>query len=884
MRHRHGMPLLIALLFFVFSLTLLAQTPYLVKDIAPGSTSSAPDRLFDFKGQLLLEASEGLWISDGTEAGTSLLKNTGPIESNLLKLGGKALFVAHKYLWTTDGTSQGTAQIKKLHNDDGFIVSNLAEFNGAALFTIWEPGHRTVTLWKSDGTESGTQIIEDLCSSRCMTLSQVVVAENAAYFVTADNGFKLWKTDGTAAGTQVMRSFSVLGNLVNVNGTVFFAADDGTNGTELWKTDGSLAGTVMVKDICAGSCGGNPVLFSNAVSNGTFYFAVVDLKRGVSLWKSDGSRNGTVMVKDVVPGLTLTPTDSFASLNGKLYFAGFNTQTWTELWKTDGTTDGTVMVKDICPRCASLPSSLTTLNGTIFFAAADDTHGVELWKTDGTAEKTVMLADIKPQAGSSAPSDLIAIGNKVFFAADDGQHGRELWALDVAPLPPPPLPPAAEPVSLTPTVDSVSPVGGSGNTTFTFTFSDPSGYANLTQVQGVINGTMSYAGACSFVYYPSRNTIHVFSDDGSVRVNPGAIVGQPGTVGNSQCTIDAAAASVSASGNQLALTLPVSFSSNFVGERYIYAYAANAVARSGWQKMGSWTPVPSVPNIPAVDAVTPNASKGLAQSLTFQFSSANGYSYIEWVQGIINASPSYVSSCSFYYQRATNRLFLMNDAGDSWIGPATPGVAGTLSNTQCTIDAAKSSVSGAGSTLSLTIAATATSTVVGTQNIYGYAADHADQRSGWMLLGTWLPNPPLVATAPKAVSITNVPGLTTFVFASDNGGAYITAVQTIIATSFGYPNACSLYYFPASNQISLMNDTGDKWSTRLTLGQPGTLSNSQCTIDVASSSATVSGDNLVLNVANTYAPGFTGSRHAWGYAIDKVNAKSWTDLGSLTLQ
>ena len=50
-------------------------------------------------------------------------------------------------------------------------------------------------------------------------------------------------------GSHELRSLS---SLTNVNGTLFFAADDGTNGTELWKSDGTAAGTVLVKDINPG--------------------------------------------------------------------------------------------------------------------------------------------------------------------------------------------------------------------------------------------------------------------------------------------------------------------------------------------------------------------------------------------------------------------------------------------------------------------------------------------------------------------------------------------------------------------------------------------------------------------------------------------------------
>ena len=37
--------------------------------------------------------------------------------------------------------------------------------------------------------------------------------------------------------------------LTDVNGTLFFAADDGTNGRELWKSDGTMTGTMMIADI-----------------------------------------------------------------------------------------------------------------------------------------------------------------------------------------------------------------------------------------------------------------------------------------------------------------------------------------------------------------------------------------------------------------------------------------------------------------------------------------------------------------------------------------------------------------------------------------------------------------------------------------------------------
>ena len=69
----------------------------------------------------------------------------------------------------------------------------------------------------------------------------------------------MWKSNGTAAGTVMVKDINpgALGSspsyMINVNGTLFFRADDGTNGTELWKSDGTEAGTVMVKEINPGA-------------------------------------------------------------------------------------------------------------------------------------------------------------------------------------------------------------------------------------------------------------------------------------------------------------------------------------------------------------------------------------------------------------------------------------------------------------------------------------------------------------------------------------------------------------------------------------------------------------------------------------------------------
>ncbi len=226
-------------------------------------------------------------------------------------------------------------------------------------------------------------------------------------------------------------------SLVNVNGTMFFVANDGTNGLELWKSNGTAAGTVMVKDIRGGSGSSDPSSLTNVA--GTLYFTANDGANGEELWKSDGTTIGTVQVKNIRSGNSGSSPSSVTNLGGVLYFAANDGTNGVELWKSNGTAAGTVMVKDIRGGSGSCnPSSLTNVAGTLYFTANDGTNGVELWKSNGTAAGTVMVKDIRPGGSyatdgylnypySSYPSELTNVSGTLYFGADNGSNGRELW-------------------------------------------------------------------------------------------------------------------------------------------------------------------------------------------------------------------------------------------------------------------------------------------------------------------------------------------------------------------------------------------------------------------------------------------------------------------------
>ncbi|MES1240570.1 MAG: hypothetical protein ABUT39_03030 [Acidobacteriota bacterium] len=237
----------------------------LVRDVEPGTSSSEPAGLTDFQGKLYFSAfNQGLgrelWVSDGTEGGTDVVKairpGAGSNPSLLTVHAGRLWFFADdgehgRELWSSDGTAGGTALAVDVEPGAGSfepsLLVSLGDRLGDRLLISGRSPSQGSGIWVTDGTAAGTRKISD------RSMNGYAVFQGRAWFGSADAGSQLlWVTDGTEAGTMPFldregQPISYPGRFAVLGGHLLFTAIQTKVWRRwLWESDGTPAGTVRL--------------------------------------------------------------------------------------------------------------------------------------------------------------------------------------------------------------------------------------------------------------------------------------------------------------------------------------------------------------------------------------------------------------------------------------------------------------------------------------------------------------------------------------------------------------------------------------------------------------------------------------------------------------
>ncbi|QHT70452.1 T9SS type A sorting domain-containing protein [Rhodocytophaga rosea] len=439
--------------FLLFLPFITYSQPTLVKDINKIPLSViAPLHLTSFNGVLYFSAESSLhgrelWRSDGTDAGTYLLRDitTGINSSSpsmFTVVNNTLYFVAneihkedyinnkfehHYELWKTDGTPQGTIQVgyfpmqsPQINLYNAYPKLQLVATNNALYFTV-NNAPAGYELWKTQGSNTGKVLdVSGDPYNPFPNAYQIGAASNYIYFTASGNttGFALWRTNGSTAGTVLVKESNTIYGITSLTavGDILYFAFQDPNGQELWKSNGTPQGTQVVKATKT-ALGG---LFN---ANGLLYFTI-ETSATTQLWKSNGTAAGTVLVKD---GLVFPSIQTVVG-NTIYFISSF------QLWKTDGTTAGTVMLKSF-EQESYVSIQTSAVNNTLYVRVyVYATYELSLWKSEGTSQSTTLIQEFNPSENNVFSPFLVTLRESVYFVSEES-----LWKSNGTPTSTQPL-------------------------------------------------------------------------------------------------------------------------------------------------------------------------------------------------------------------------------------------------------------------------------------------------------------------------------------------------------------------------------------------------------------------------------------------------------------
>lgn len=366
------------------------------------------------------------WVSDGTTAGTHLVRDVhpGPTGSEITELEGRGstLFFTlagarATRLWKSDGTRAGTVRVRSL---DAAPVdpSGLYTWHRNVFFVAGKTGAGVgPALWKSDGSARGTRMVKDIRTGSPYLNPRIghFAGGHTRLYFTANDGATMgddntgiWRTDGTRTGTRYVRNIDPGRSawdaprpepeqLTTLGDRLLFTDTDCTHGQEPWSSDGTFDGTVLL-DLdprpapSPESCGSSSYPQALITFHDAFHLAARVEGRNI-LFRSDGTPAGTTPVADLPPSQYASSYFVQDAVAGDRLFLGIHNPgnlgepLVSTLWVSDGTATGTGEVHDFAAAGQTI-GSLTRSGATLFFLVGSPDGSTALWTSDGTSAGT----------------------------------------------------------------------------------------------------------------------------------------------------------------------------------------------------------------------------------------------------------------------------------------------------------------------------------------------------------------------------------------------------------------------------------------------------------------------------------------------------------------
>ncbi len=251
--------------------------------------------LFDAQQSEAGQSVYSLWAVDAATQSAVAVRNFAGRVEELAASDSVAFLVVDaaggSELWKTDGSDAGSVLVKNVNPSGDAALQDLTTVADTLFFTA-DDGIHGRELWKSDGTTSGTTLVADLTENGSSDIRDMLQVGEKLFFTKhdADGNVELWSSDGSAGGTAMIsplpgaiQNFTTQFSFpVAAGSSMFFVMSTEETGTELWVSDGTAGGTGLAVDAEPGAGSSNP--HHLAVGNNRVLFVAASNGSPTTAW------------------------------------------------------------------------------------------------------------------------------------------------------------------------------------------------------------------------------------------------------------------------------------------------------------------------------------------------------------------------------------------------------------------------------------------------------------------------------------------------------------------------------------------------------------------------------------------------------------------------
>lgn len=369
------------------------------------------------ENKILITERNNIYISDGTSAGTKLLKQMEgqTLESKAFKFNSHFMYAAKNAnysneLWITNSIDETTTKIKIAGTENPLYIHTTLKcfnLNGTILFGARNASGTQTGLWSLD---LATKTAKFIYTTRG-DLSSGEILNNKLVFMgnTIENGSNLFVTDGTPENTKVLSSTMhfassnqyELGLQKLGNSIYFFPYSQERN--RLWKTDGTVSGTEQT----------NVIIPNDFSANMLRYFPINEMIL------IENSGHTTFYLMDLFENLILLGENRLHNsieIAGKMIFPYENQKYGKELFQYHLETKEVSLFKDTMHEQGSKPiNAVATADHGLIFTAFDQYYNNQFYKIAKKGDQPEAVKISNSIYTNVPEGELFRVGNSYYI-------------------------------------------------------------------------------------------------------------------------------------------------------------------------------------------------------------------------------------------------------------------------------------------------------------------------------------------------------------------------------------------------------------------------------------------------------------------------------------